>query len=79
MFYPKLVHKHTLEQIGCYLKAASDNGLIMKLSEKLFKIDSFLMLILLGCSFLEQNKSCTVVEVMKRNTHDYRKCQVVVR
>ncbi len=30
MFSPKLVHKLTLEQIGGYLKATSDKGLIVK-------------------------------------------------
>ncbi len=38
---PKLVHKLALKQIGCYSKAASDKGLVMKPSEKLLKIDSF--------------------------------------
>ncbi len=35
------MHKHTLKQIGYYLKATSDKGLIMKSSEKLLKIDGF--------------------------------------
>ncbi|KAL7467153.1 hypothetical protein ACHAXS_007412, partial [Conticribra weissflogii] len=42
MFCPKLVHKQPLKQMRCYLKATSDKGLIMKPSEKLLKIDSFL-------------------------------------
>ncbi len=41
MFSPELVREHALKQIGCYLKATFDMGLIMKPSEKLFKIDSF--------------------------------------
>ncbi len=41
MFCPKLVYKHALKRIGCYLKATSEKGLIMKLSETLLKIDSF--------------------------------------
>ncbi len=38
--FPKLVHKHALKQIGCYLKATSDKELITKPSEKLLKMDS---------------------------------------
>ncbi len=41
MFCPKLVYKHTLNEIGCYLKANADKELIMKPLEKLLKIDSF--------------------------------------
>ncbi|KAL7460088.1 hypothetical protein ACHAXS_000557, partial [Conticribra weissflogii] len=41
MFHPKLVQKHALKQVGCYLKATSDKGLITKPSEKLLKIDNF--------------------------------------
>ncbi len=41
MFCPKLVHEQALKQIGCFLKATADKGLIMKPSEKLLKIDSF--------------------------------------
>ncbi len=41
MYCQKLVHKYVLKQIGCYLKATSVTGLIMKPSEKLLKIDSF--------------------------------------
>ncbi len=41
MFCPKLVHEQALKQIGHYLKATADKGLIMKPSEKLLKIDSF--------------------------------------
>ncbi|KAL7456631.1 hypothetical protein ACHAXS_000387 [Conticribra weissflogii] len=37
VFCPKLVHKHALKQIGHYLKATSDKGLIMKPSEKLLR------------------------------------------
>ncbi len=37
-----LVHKKPLKQMGCYLKDTSDKGLIMKPSEKLLMIDSFL-------------------------------------
>ncbi len=40
MHCPKLVHKHALKQIGCYLKATADKGLIVKPSQKLLKIDS---------------------------------------
>ncbi len=40
-FCPKLVHKQALKQIGHYLKATADKGLIMMPSEKLLKIDSF--------------------------------------
>ncbi len=40
MFYPKLVHKHALKEIGSYFFATSDKGLIMKPSKKLLKIDS---------------------------------------
>ncbi len=36
------MHKQALKQIGRYLKATADKGLIMKPSEKLLKIDSFL-------------------------------------
>ncbi len=44
------VHEHTLKSIGCYLKATFDEGLIMKPSEKLLKIDSFSdPLLLLEC------------------------------
>ncbi len=42
MFCPKLVHEQALKQIGHYLKATGDNGLIMKTSEKRLKIESFL-------------------------------------
>ncbi len=42
MFFQKLEHEHALKQIGCYLKAISEKGLIMKASEKLLKIDNFL-------------------------------------
>ncbi len=41
MFCPKLVPKHTLKQIGCFLKATSDEGLIMKPSDKLLTVGSF--------------------------------------
>ncbi len=41
MFFPKLVHKQALKQIGHYLKATADKRLIMKPSEKLLKIDGF--------------------------------------
>ncbi len=41
MIFPKLVHHHTLKQIGCYLKTTSFEGLIMKPSEKLLKIISY--------------------------------------
>ncbi len=41
MFCPKLVHKQALKQIGRYLKATANKGLIIKPSEKLLKIDSF--------------------------------------
>ncbi len=41
VFCPRLVHKHTLKQIGCYLKATSGKALIMKTSKKLLMIDSF--------------------------------------
>ncbi len=33
MFYPKLVHEYAVKQTGCYLKATSDNGSIMKSSD----------------------------------------------
>ncbi len=35
------MHEQALKQIGHYLKATADKGLIMKPSEKLLKIDSF--------------------------------------
>ncbi len=35
------MHKQALKRIGQYLKATADNGLIMKPSKKLLKIDSF--------------------------------------
>ncbi len=41
MFCPKLVCKHALKKVGCYLKATSDKGLILKPSEQLLKIDNF--------------------------------------
>ncbi len=41
IFCPKLVHDHVLTLIGCYLKATSNKGLIIKPSEKLLKIGSF--------------------------------------
>ncbi len=41
IFCKKLVHQHALKRIGRYQKATSDKGLIIKLSEKLSKIDSF--------------------------------------
>ncbi len=34
------MHEHALKQIVCYLKATSDNGLIMKLSVNFLKIDN---------------------------------------
>ncbi len=36
IFCPKLLHKYALKHIVCYLKAASDKGLIMTPSEQLF-------------------------------------------
>ncbi len=41
MFCPKLMHKQALKQIGRYLKATANKGLIIKPSEKILMIDSF--------------------------------------
>ncbi len=41
IFCPMLVHKYDLKQIGCFLTASSDRGLVMKPSENLLKIESF--------------------------------------
>ncbi len=41
MFCPKLMHKHALKRIGCYLKVTSHKVLIMKPSEHFLKIDCF--------------------------------------
>ncbi len=38
---PYIVQKRVLMKIGCYLKATSDKGLIIKHSEKLLRIDIF--------------------------------------
>ncbi len=54
IFFPELVHKQALKQICLHLKATADKGLIMKPFEKLLKIDSFTMPILLGCMDTKQ-------------------------
>ncbi len=54
MFCPKLVHKHALKRIGCYLKATSGKGLIMKPFEKLLKLECFPVPIPLGCMGMKQ-------------------------
>ncbi|KAL7455816.1 hypothetical protein ACHAXS_000366, partial [Conticribra weissflogii] len=38
---PMLLYEHALKQIGHYVKATADDGLIMKPLKKLSKIDSF--------------------------------------
>lgn len=48
ILYLKLLHKHALNRVGCYLKANLDKGLIAKSYEKLLKIDTSLDVDFLG-------------------------------
>ena len=41
MFCPKHLHELALKRIGCYLKQASDQGMIMSPSSDVCKIDAY--------------------------------------